>query len=207
MLADEKKDLSGRLARWSLQLQELDIEIFHRSGKLHSDADVLSRNPVDQPGTMEDIPTLMILSTDVNRIKNGQKTSGWWKPILERLRSEEDSATTRRLKNKYVIRDGILFRRVIWEGREYFRLCVPEGLIKEILLACHDDVTAGHLGITRTLDKIRKRFFWPRFTQKVILYVRSCVDCQTKKRSTEKRAGMMKSMSLPNHLKKWELIL
>lgn len=81
----KKKDLSGRLARWSLQLQELDIEIFHRSGKLHSDADVLSRNPVDQPGTMEDIPTLMILSTDADRIKNGQKTSRWWRPILERL--------------------------------------------------------------------------------------------------------------------------
>jgi hypothetical protein len=32
----KKRDLSGRLARWSLQLEDLDIEIVHRSGHLHS---------------------------------------------------------------------------------------------------------------------------------------------------------------------------
>lgn len=61
-------------------------------------------------------------------------------------------------------------------------------------MACHDDVTAGHLGVTRSLDKIQKRFFWPRLAQQVIRYVRSCTDCQTKKRSTERRAGMLKSV-------------
>ena len=36
---------SGRLARWGLALQELDLDIQHRSGKANKNADALSRNP------------------------------------------------------------------------------------------------------------------------------------------------------------------
>ena len=31
---------------------------------------------------------------------------------------------------------------------------------KRILHACHVDVTAGHIGKTRTLFKIKERFMW-----------------------------------------------
>lgn len=41
-----KRDLAGRLARWSLAIQEYDIKIVYRNGKLHTNADCLSRYPV-----------------------------------------------------------------------------------------------------------------------------------------------------------------
>jgi len=38
---------SGKLARWGLTLQELDLEIQYQPGKKNSNADALSRAPVD----------------------------------------------------------------------------------------------------------------------------------------------------------------
>ena len=37
---------SAKLARWAMIIQEMDLEIKHRSGKRNSNADALSRNPV-----------------------------------------------------------------------------------------------------------------------------------------------------------------
>lgn len=49
-----KKDLAGRLARWSLCLLEYEVEIRYRSGKLHTNADCLSRFPLPTADTNDE---------------------------------------------------------------------------------------------------------------------------------------------------------
>ena len=56
-----KSDLAGRLARWSLAIQDIEIEICHRSGRLHEDADALSRQPVGESEQDPDLPLFPIL--------------------------------------------------------------------------------------------------------------------------------------------------
>lgn len=40
---------SGKLARWGMAIQELDVRILHRSGKHNDNADSLSRFPLQRP--------------------------------------------------------------------------------------------------------------------------------------------------------------
>jgi hypothetical protein len=42
----------------------------------------------------------------------------------------------------------------------------------------------------RPIDKITKRYYWPRMRRDIICYVRSCADCQSKKRPLERPAGL-----------------
>ena len=44
---------SGKLARWALTIQELDLTIKHRSGQQNSNADALSRNPTPNSNSCE----------------------------------------------------------------------------------------------------------------------------------------------------------
>ena len=43
----EISDPTGRLARWAIYLQIFDFEIIHRRGILHTNADTLSRPPIE----------------------------------------------------------------------------------------------------------------------------------------------------------------
>jgi len=40
------------------------------------------------------------------------------------------------------------------------QLVVPRHRVKEILVEAHDSSIGGHFGVNKTLEKIRKRFYW-----------------------------------------------
>ena len=56
---------------------------------------------------------------------------------------------------------------------------------------CHDAKIAGHLGVDKTVIRIRQSFYWPNLYTDVKKYVLSCTTCtQNKKAPINPRAGM-----------------
>ncbi|KAG1952330.1 gag-pol fusion protein [Pimephales promelas] len=49
---------------------------------------------------------------------------------------------------------------------------------KHVLCLAHDHVLSGHLGITKTYNRILKHFFWPGLKRDVVRFCRTCDTCQ-----------------------------
>ena len=67
----------------------------------------------------------------------------------------------------------------------------PERLTLEIISHFHDGPCFSHLGIAKTLEKIKRRFYFRSMSQKVRDYVKSCPTCQKFKYSNQKPSGLM----------------
>ncbi|GFX09061.1 retrovirus-related Pol polyprotein from transposon 297 [Trichonephila clavipes] len=94
------KDPSGRLARWALRLQEHDFDVKYKTGKKHSDADALSRNPVEEETETPD--KFLVVTTGMNLAMEQKKDQDLAK--LKLLSNSSKNAEFRFI-------DGILCRK------------------------------------------------------------------------------------------------
>ena len=53
-------------------------------------------------------------------------------------------------------------------------IIIPHELRPFVLQQLHDGPFGGHLGIKKTLDKIRQKYFWPNMCQDVEMWCKSC---------------------------------
>uniref|UniRef100_A0A3B3RBJ3 Gypsy retrotransposon integrase-like protein 1 n=1 Tax=Paramormyrops kingsleyae TaxID=1676925 RepID=A0A3B3RBJ3_9TELE len=90
---------------------------------------------------------------------------------------------------RFEIRGGVLYRKRICEGGVSYQLVLPEVLRSSVLQNLHDDM--GHLGIERTLDLVRWRFYWPRMAAAVERKVKTCERCVRRKARPGKAAPLV----------------
>ena len=78
-----------------------------------------------------------------------------------------------------IVEDEILYRFFYDDtGKVQFRQnCLPKNLWKEALYRIHNSKTAGHLGIDRTLQEFRRRFYFPNFTEHFLDLIKNCLTC------------------------------
>jgi len=73
------------------------------------------------------------------------------------------------------------------DGRLYYkhRLYIPNDrtLKTRILHECHDTALAEHLGRDKTIEQVKRRFYWPKMDDDIEAYVISCDACQRNKPS------------------------
>ncbi|KAJ3626628.1 hypothetical protein MTP99_017108 [Tenebrio molitor] len=184
------KSPSGRLARWALQLQPYNISIEYALGKANVVAGTLSRPPRND----ETIP-LQSMSIDLpTRSTADLRSTQLQDPELQKIirgletgAPEESSPWSGR---RYFINQGVLYRYSQDDISEEVQLVVPESERTAILKEHHDAPTVGHYGIKHTLQKIRRKFYWPGMRASITQHVKQCLACQRYKASNLKPAGL-----------------
>lgn len=196
------KDPSGRLARWSLRLQEYDITVVYKSGHKHSDADCLSRAPIESTESthaedVQDCPFLGAVTS--SQMAQHQQSDAELRLLIDHLEGRTVDIPRAFVRNlsSFALRNNVLYKRNFERSAETFLLVVPSKLRPEILEACHDDPSAGHLGVSRTFARIRTKYYWPKLLNSVQHYVRTCRDCQRRKTPPLKPAGLLQPIQPP----------
>lgn len=64
----------------------------------------------------------------------------------------------------------------------------------EILMRNHDDPLGGHFGVDRTIDILKRKYYWPSIGADVRRYIQGCEKCQIYKIRRHKPWGLLESV-------------
>ena len=189
--------LSARQARWKDTFAEFNLTIEYVEGKHNVVADALSRRPDHAPDQQ---PTLMLalvhshshstptrilaLTSLLADVMEASRTDPDYRSVLNRRRTRSDSFTER---------GGLLY----YDNGS--RLVIPNqpALRTRLMQECHDTPTAGHLGKDKTIELMKRRFYWRGMDDDIARYVTTCDACQRNKPSTQSQMGPMQPLPIP----------
>ena len=178
-------NLNLRQRRWMEDLEEQNWTIEYKPGQQNQAADALSRRPDHELGAIQ------VLSQE--------------QELLQELRNHwvyED------IPENCTLIDGLVYQRGERDD-DSLRLLIPTApLWKElkiiIIRECHDAAYSGHLGIEKTTELVERSFVWDGMAGDIKEYVSTCPTCQQIKHSTQKKAGLLQPLEIPDE--KWSHI-
>lgn len=180
-MASQIGQSSGRLARWSLELQQYNFEVLYRKGALNKVPDALSRIP--------EVNNRQISAT------NGE-SSDWYDEMLRKVR---ESPTA---NSAYCVNNDVLFhrkaRRRKGEKADEWQMCVRPRDVPRVLEENHCEPTAGHLGRFKTVARISAKYFWPGMYKAISDFIKHCASCQRHKVESKKPGGFMQIRPVQN---------
>ncbi|UYV77837.1 hypothetical protein LAZ67_15002540 [Cordylochernes scorpioides] len=191
------RDPCSRLTRWGLKLMEHDFEIVHRAGRKNVAPDALSRNPFHKNDTNVEDSFNDLMACTVRIDENGQKEDTFCRDITGKLPDTK-------IRDEYKKINGILYKKNHATQGNQWLVVAPRQSVPEIMRTAHDIPEAGHMGVAKTVHRIKQRFYWKGLEEDVRKYIRSCKVCQAFKPQRFKPAAPLEP--LPPATDTWERV-
>ena len=184
---------SGKLARWGLAIQELDLNIKYRPGKTNLNVDSLSRCPVQDGEPNESISPVPAVVAATNpswvQAKDGeptladlQRSDGALKETIDFLEKKilpEDEKRAREIvlsQSQFQIKEGILYHV---EKDRTLRIIPPQSLREKLFHETHDGTFGAHLRDAKNHSILGKHYWWPGMRTDILKWCRACLTCAT----------------------------
>jgi hypothetical protein len=155
-----KKHQCARLTRWVLKLAEYELEIEHKPGKKHVNADSFSRHIASmkpEEAILKDMSDASEVGLTQEVVLEEQRKDAYCRGKVEGIAAQQELGFV-------LSTDGLLYKG---DKLSEAKLVVPETLIRPVIQLHHDKVFAGHHGIKRTRDLLRLHYYWPNMNRDV----------------------------------------
>ena len=189
---------SGKLARWGLVIQEMDLTINYRPGKKNEKADALSRYPVNGENSEPIPPVLAVVTAHPPGEAPSQagdtvpqmslKDRQHLDPDLHKVMCfmedgdlPEDPQQAKALvlqQSQYSLVDGVLYR-VIGDGT--LRIIPPTADRQSLFHTIHAGKFGGHLREAKIFSTLSTHYWWPGMRGDIATWCRSCLTCATRR--------------------------
>lgn len=182
----------GKIARWITFINSFKFTTQHIRGENNPVADCLSRlfeDTDNNPTTIQLNPSPVSPTVGIlTRIPEV------FKDIEQHQR--EDPALLKIIKNSnrnpsYSMNDGVLMH--LSPGQRTPRIVLPNKLLDMIFHYYHLAPNSAHLGVRKTLNKVKQYFWAPGLDKTITDKVKSCVHCQRSKQAPNTRLGFLSS--------------
>ena len=177
---------SGKLARWGMAIQELDLKIKHRSGRSNSNADALSRSPLPAEQDVSVSEADGVIATmepgDCGDLLTRQRDDPDLAAIITYLETgilppEEGPARTLVLSSsQYVLEDDVLYKV---ESDSTLRVIPPKDQRERLFSEAHSGVFGAHLSDVKVHSELRRHYWWNGMRRDITQWTRGCLVCSS----------------------------
>lgn len=204
------KVLTRRQARWAEILSEYNFIINIRPGTQNGKADALTRLPgsspqddIDERKRFQEQTLLPQTRFSIDCAETRSQSISLFERIkqanIEDPQCHEIRAAKARGQNKF---EGISLEHCLEEdGALYWKeaLWVPQDnqTFLDILQEVHNLPSGGHKGVVKTIDLIKRYYYWPGMRESIKRYIRNCYECHRAKAPTDQKNGLLQPLPIP----------